>query len=59
MINILVESPENIDKKIIQKYSNDIICPHCGEICFININNYKINLNKCKNNHKCLLLLNG
>ena len=58
MINILVESPENIDKKIIQKYSNDIICPQCGEICFININDYKINLNKCKNNHYDDLLLN-
>ena len=58
MINILVESPENLDKKIIQKYSDDIICPQCGEICFININDYKINLNKCKNNHYDDLLLN-
>ena len=33
------------------KVSNYIICPNCKEICFININNYKINLFNCKNKH--------
>ena len=31
--------------------SKEIICPICKENIFININNYKINLLGCKNNH--------
>ena len=33
------------------KTIKNIICPKCKELCFININNYKISLNKCKNQH--------
>ena len=32
--------------------SNDIICPKCRRNCIININNYKINLNKCDFGHE-------
>ena len=33
------------------KESEFIIYPNCKELCFFNINNYKINLSNCKNNH--------
>ena len=32
--------------------SKDIICPICGECIKIDINNYKITLFECKNNHR-------
>ena len=32
--------------------SKDIICPICGELCFINIKDYKITPYECKNGHK-------
>ena len=32
--------------------SSDIICPNCKENVLMNINNFKINLFGCKNNHK-------
>ena len=53
-INILVndinnKNHENKEEKI--KKNKDIICPECGEICLINIKDYKIKLNKCSNNH--------
>ena len=32
--------------------SKDIICPICGELCFMNIKDYKITLYECKNGHK-------
>ena len=31
--------------------SNDIICPKCNEICKYEMNNYRIKLSNCKNNH--------
>ena len=31
--------------------SKEIICPECGESITININDYKIKLFDCKNNH--------
>ena len=34
------------------KKSNEIICPECGEICKIKLNNYKISLYDCKNSHE-------
>ena len=34
-----------------EKLSNDIICPICKENIFIDVKDYKINLNNCKNNH--------
>ena len=49
-IKILVYEIENDDKcETKLKDSKYIICPICKEICFININNYKINLFNCKN----------
>ena len=50
-INILVDKKEDINEenKIISK---DIICPECKENILIIMNdNYKINLNGCKNGH--------
>ena len=41
-----------IDCTGFRKDIKNIICPKCKEICFININNYKILLNNCKNKHK-------
>ena len=52
-IIILVEelnNKNNYQEKIIE--SKDIICPHCGENCIINFNEYKISLSKCDNMHK-------
>ena len=53
-INILVnekcKSTEITDNGIIK--SKEIICPTCKEICKIKINNYKIKLYDCKNNHE-------
>ena len=40
---------ETKDKDIIK--SNEIICPECKENIRMNINEYKINLLKCKNGH--------
>ena len=52
-IDILVN---NIDNTVIEdedelKLSKDIICPECREICLFNFDDYKIILNKCKNEH--------
>ena len=44
---------ETKDKDIIK--SNEIICPECKENIRMNINEYKINLLKCKNGHNILL----
>ena len=41
---------ENVNEKEIIK-SNEIICPQCGNITKIKIDNYNINLYDCKNNH--------
>ena len=51
-INILVYDKNTIIKNEEIKKSNNIIYPKCGEICMIKIDNYKIKLNKCKNNHE-------
>ena len=51
-IQILVSDCEcdtPIKPKLIQ--SKDIICPECGEICLINIEDYKMSLNGCNNKH--------
>ena len=52
-IKILVNdiNSEINKNKIILKKSKDIICPECGEICIMDINDYKIILNKCINKH--------
>ena len=43
------EENNNAGGKIIK--SKDIICPECKENIFIDIKNFRINLNDCKNNH--------
>ena len=52
-ISILVYdiSEENNENKEILKQYKEIICPECGDICLIEIEDYKIKLNKCRNNH--------
>ena len=51
IINILVnENNETIKKDNIIK-SKEIICPECKENILIKIDEYKINLFNCKNNH--------
>ena len=42
----------NNNEKANQKELKDIICPECGENCVIEIKDYKINLNKCDNQHE-------
>lgn len=52
-LKILVQSPDDdISKEDQIEYSKEIICPSCGEICLFNINNFKIILNNCKNDHE-------
>ena len=43
------------DKMVISK---DIICPECGELCLMKINNNNIRFYECKNNHEKNILLN-
>ena len=52
-ISILVYdiSDQNNENKEILKQYKEIICPECGDICLIEIEDYKIKLNKCRNNH--------
>ena len=38
------EEEDNLDQK-------NVLCPICGKSCIININDYKIALNKCENGH--------
>ena len=51
IMNILVNEDDNPIKieNIIK--SKEIICPKCNENILIKIDNYKINLFNCKNNH--------
>ena len=51
-MDILIISGENNNNNEIFKRSKNIICPECGEDIKIKINNYKINLFECKNNHE-------
>ena len=53
IINILVNELYNYEeneKKL--KQSKNIICPFCYEICFINLNEYRINFSNCKKGHR-------
>ena len=43
--NIINEKERMIESK-------DVICPKCGEICMIDFREYKVILEKCKNNHE-------
>jgi len=47
---IKINENQNNNNNLIR--SKDIICPECGEDIKIKINNYKISLFGCKNNHK-------
>ena len=52
-MNVLVfekEKNANLQKEL--KLSKVIICPKCNENCRINIQNYKVKLYECKNNHE-------
>ena len=49
-MNILVNNKNEINDNSIIIKPKDIICPKCGDICKININDYKI-LFECKNGH--------
>ena len=53
-IKILVNdiNDKNADNKgEMSNQNEDIICPECGNVCLIDINDYKIRLNKCINKH--------
>ena len=49
ILAIIFEEEENNIKEVISK---DIICPTCKENSLIDIKDYKININGCKNNHQ-------
>ena len=51
IMNILVNENIKIIIKDNIKESKKIICPKCNENILIKINEYKINLFNCKNNH--------
>ena len=58
-MNIIVTNDENKseNKKIV---SNDIICPECNENILLDIKDFKINLNECKNKYNITnILLNN
>ena len=52
LVNDIEESNLNNKEKIIFEKSKNIICPECGEISLIKINDYKIKLYGCKNGHE-------
>ena len=57
IMNIIVSN--NDKNKNYEIISKDIICPKCKENALIDINNFKIKLSGCKNNHiKNNILLN-
>ena len=53
LINIKDENINSLinNKKDDNIYKKIITCSKCDEICFINLNDYKINLFGCKNGH--------
>ena len=54
---LVIEENKNIKNENIEEL-NEIICPECGENILIKLEEYKINLYKCKNNHNIDLLIN-
>ena len=48
---LVINNNEEIDKNKLIIKSKNIICPECGEDIRMKINNYKIDLFECKNNH--------
>ena len=57
--DINIENDKNNKNDKIIKQNKDILCPKCREICLLNINDYKITLNKCKYGHNILNILLG
>ena len=57
-MNVFVNSIEekDIDSKSKLIQSKEIICSNCGNVCTINVNDYKIILYECENNHLETLL---
>ena len=50
-MNILILDNDSLNENKTKIKSKNIICPQCGEDIKIKIQNYKINLFDCKNNH--------
>ena len=46
------EEKSNIYKNKNLAQSKDVICPTCGELCIIDIDEYKIKLSQCHNGHE-------
>ena len=46
------ENKENFNKEEAKIQATDILCPTCGELCFIKNKDFKIILYGCKNGHK-------
>ena len=53
-VNSIEEKDIDSKSKLIQ--SKEIICSNCGNVCTINVNDYKIILYECENNHLETLL---
>ena len=51
-INIIVNDIDKEEEKVINIKSKEIICPICKECIKMNIYNYRIYLNECKNKHR-------
>ena len=51
MTIITYDTTLDIKQKEVIKKSKNIICPECHESIRMDINEYKINLSKCKNGH--------
>ena len=49
LVTMAIQDDSNTEQVIIK--SKDIICPQCKEPCRISIDNYKIKLFECVNNH--------
>ena len=50
-MNIIVKDNTFLETEIKNLISRDIICPCCKENCLIEIDDFKINFTKCKNDH--------
>jgi ssDNA-binding Zn-finger/Zn-ribbon topoisomerase 1 len=52
LVNDILESNLNNEANKYFEKAKNIICPVCGEISLININDYKIKILGCKNGHE-------
>ena len=50
-MNILVYDKDNVEDIKSKIQSKNVICPKCNELIIMKIENYKINLYECRNNH--------